>query len=114
MCGAERNYTRAGARWNALKSYLYLMFYTYVLRSLKDQRFYIGFTADLRARLEQHNDGTVNSTKHRRPLKLIYFEACLCKEDAMNREKYFKTHYGRMFLKKRLAGFLDNDNAAPG
>jgi len=43
----------------------------------------------------------VNSTKNRRPLKLIYFEACLSQADDLKREKYFKTYYGRMFLKKQ-------------
>ncbi|MFH6983594.1 GIY-YIG nuclease family protein [Marinoscillum luteum] len=82
------------------------MHYTYVLYSEKDQKNYVGYTEDLRARLKQHDQGSVISTKHRRPLRLIYFEACVDKKDAMKREKYLKTHYGRMYLKKRLAGFL--------
>ncbi|NNC45980.1 MAG: hypothetical protein HKN99_08870, partial [Winogradskyella sp.] len=44
----------------------------------------------------------VSSTKHRRPLKLIYFEACLDQKDAIKREKYLKTHYGKMYLGNRL------------
>ena len=77
-------------------------FYTYVLQSLKDNKLYYGFTNNLKSRIEQHNKGKVESTKYRRPLKLIYFEGCLNKEDALRREKYFKTHYGKLFLKKRL------------
>ena len=52
---------------------------------------------------EQHEKGRVDSTKNRLPVDLIYFEACRNKGDATRREKYFKTHYGKMFLKKRLA-----------
>lgn len=77
-------------------------FYTYVLRSIKDQKLYYGFTENLNLRIEQHNNGKVTSTKHRIPLELIYFEACLSKDDALRREKYFKTYYGNMFIRKRI------------
>ena len=77
-------------------------YYTYVLQSLKDLKFYYGYTENLKSRIEQHNKGKVESTKYRRPLKLIYFEGCLNKKDAIKREKYLKTYYGKMFLKKRL------------
>ena len=67
-------------------------FYTYVLLSEKDHNFYVGFTKDLAQRYEQHCLGEVQSTKGRRPLKLIYYEACLSQNDALKREKYLKTH----------------------
>jgi len=82
------------------------MYYTYVLQSEKDDRFYIGFTKDLKLRFEQHSKGTVNSTKNRRPFQLIYYEASLAQEDATNREKYLKTYNGRRFLHKRLKSYL--------
>ncbi|MCE4564035.1 GIY-YIG nuclease family protein [Maribellus sp. CM-23] len=77
-------------------------YYTYVLRSLKDGNNYTGYTKNLKLRFEQHCNGEVDSTKNRRPLVLIYFEACLNQQDATHREKYLKTYYGRMFLKNRL------------
>ena len=83
----------------------------YVLFSQKDSRLYYGYTKDLNLRIKQHINGEVQSTKHRRPLKLIYYEACLNKDDAIRREKYFKTHYGRMFLKKRLKEYFQSDNS---
>lgn len=82
------------------------MYYTYVLQSEKDGNFYVGFTADLKQRFEQHGKGLVDSTRERRPLKLIYYEACADIRDATNREKYLKTYYGRMFLKKRLKSYF--------
>ena len=82
------------------------MYYTYILQSEKDGNFYVGFTKDLKLRFELHEKGLVDSTKERRPLKLIYYEACIDNRDATNREKYFKTHYGRMFLKKRLKSYF--------
>ena len=63
------------------------MYYTYVLQSEKDGKFYTGFTENLKLRFEQHNKGLVESTKERRPLKLIYYEACLDRGDATKREK---------------------------
>ena len=78
-------------------------YYTYVLHSKKDGKNYTGYTHDFELRFEQHQKGEVQSTRHRRPLELIYYEACIDKDDAKSREKYFKTHYGRMFIKRRLA-----------
>ena len=66
------------------------MFLTYVLHSEKDDKLYVGFTKDLKSRFEQHQNGYVQATKHRRPLKIIYYEACLVKFDAIKREKYLK------------------------
>jgi len=82
------------------------MYYVYVLQSLKDRKFYTGYTEDLKLRFEQHQKGKVESTKNRRPLILIYYEACLSQEDALRREKYLKTYHGKMFLRKRLKSYL--------
>ncbi|MEK7212202.1 MAG: GIY-YIG nuclease family protein [Patescibacteria group bacterium] len=78
------------------------MFYVYVLKSVKDGKLYTGFAPNLRKRLTKHNDGKVFSTKNRRPLKCIYVEICLNKEDARSREKYLKAGAGKRFLKQRL------------
>jgi putative endonuclease len=78
------------------------MYFTYVLKSLKDQELYIGFTPNLRKRLELHNSGKVESTKSRIPMKLVYYEACESEEKAIKREKYFKTGFGRKFLTERI------------
>lgn len=80
-------------------------YYVYVLQSEKDVKNYAGYTQNLKLRFEQHKNGQVESTKHRLPLKLIYFEACINQEDALKREKYFKTYYGKMYLKNRLANW---------
>ena len=82
-----------------------MFFYTYVLVSLKDGRFYIGYTNDLRRRMEEHNLGKSFATNSRRPFKLIYYEAYLNKDDAENREDYLKSTIGRRFLSKRLRNF---------
>ncbi|MDP1994037.1 MAG: GIY-YIG nuclease family protein [Ignavibacteria bacterium] len=81
-------------------------YYTYVLKSLSDGKFYIGYTKNIKLRFEQHSKGLVESTKNRRPFILAYFEACLNQADALNREKYLKTHYGKLFLGNRLKSYL--------
>ena len=80
-------------------------YFVYILESLKDSKNYTGYTKNLKLRFEQHQNGEVESTSYRRPLKLIYFEACLNQQDALKREKYFKTHYGKIFLKNKLANW---------
>ena len=49
---------------------------------MKDGDFYTGSTENLKLRFEQHNEGLVESTKDRRPFRLIYYEACLDQNDA--------------------------------
>ena len=78
------------------------MFYTYVLKSRKDNKLYIGHSEDLKRRVAKHNQGLVLSTKNRRPLDLVYYEACLSEEKSVKREQYFKTGFGRRFLKNRI------------
>jgi len=86
------------------------MYYTYVLLSEKDSMFYTGTTKDLKKRLKQHNEGMVHSTSHRAPFKLIYYEACPCKEDAFQREKYLKNGKGKRYLRNRLKKSLEAVN----
>jgi len=78
------------------------MYYVYVLYSGADGNFYTGATGDLKKRLAEHQRGYVSSTRHRRPLKLVYYEACLSEEDALAREKYLKSGMGKKYLAGRL------------
>jgi putative endonuclease len=82
------------------------MFYAYVLYSKKDGNFYTGFTQNLKLRFDRHNKGRVESTKELRPKELIYYKACLNRDDAIHREKYLKTYHGKMYIKKRLKSYL--------
>ncbi|MFH1598116.1 MAG: GIY-YIG nuclease family protein [Patescibacteria group bacterium] len=87
------------------------MYYTYVLLGKRNGKFYIGFTNSLKKRLEEHKKGKVKSTKDRGKFVLVYYEACADKKDAIKREKYFKTGFGRRFLNNRLEGFLSGSTA---
>lgn len=82
------------------------MFTVYILESLRDQGWYIGYTSNLKNRLLYHNKGKCVSTKKRAPFKIIYFEVYLHKLDALGREKFLKSGAGRTFLKKQLKHYL--------
>ncbi len=82
------------------------MFYTYVLESRKNSRWYTGYTTDLRKRLKEHNNGLSTWTKGRGPFKIIYYEGCLNEYDARSREKYLKSGMGKRYIKNRLRRFL--------
>lgn len=66
------------------------MFYVYVLRSKKDRKLYFGYTNNLERRIKEHNLGMVESTKYRRPLKCVYYEAYTSRSDAVKREHNLK------------------------
>jgi len=79
-----------------------VFFYIYVLESLKGGERYIGYTNNLKRRIEEHKKGLSFATKFRLPFKLIYFGGCLNLEDAKRRENYLKTTQGRRFMGLRL------------
>src|SRR3990167_8539325 len=87
------------------------MFYTYILKSKKDGKMYTGSTKNLRLRFEQHKKGDVESTKYRRPLELIYYEACVVEDDARRREKVLKSYRGKMLLRNRLKSYFTGSSA---
>lgn len=82
------------------------MHFVYVLQSIKDGLLYTGYTANLRKRLKEHNQKKNESTKFRAPFTLIYYEACMNREDAKKRERYLKTAWGKRYIKNRLSKYL--------
>lgn len=77
------------------------MYYVYILK-LSDGSYYTGYSADLKRRINHHLNGSVESTKNYRPLKLVYYTAFLAKEKAVDFEKYLKSSSGFAFSNKRL------------
>ncbi len=83
------------------------MYYVYVLISGADCDFYTGATGDLKHRVQEHSEGMVETTRDRRPLELVYYEACNSRKDACRREKYLKTSAGKRYLRNRLSEHLE-------
>ena len=81
------------------------MYYVYLLKSKikKAKNIYIGYTSDLKKRIEEHNSGVTLTTRRLLPVELIYYESYKSKEDAKKRERALKWH-GKALgqLKKRL------------
>lgn len=94
-CGANIYIEKEVVSFTTMK----LPYSVYVLISLKDQKFYVGYSANVDQRLKDHANGNVVSTKDRRPLELIYIEYHNNKYDALRRERYFKTSKGRKALR---------------
>lgn len=84
------------------------MYYVYLLESLVDKTWYVGFTPSSPfKRLLTHNSKTVYYSKRKAPWKLIYFEAYLLRSDALGREKFLKSGSGKQFLKKQLRNYFE-------
>lgn len=89
------------------------MYYVYLL-SLNNGSTYTGFTNNLKRRLREHQTGQATSTKNKRPLQLIYYEAYISKTDAAARELYLKTGDGRRSMKKQLQHYLNKARSSNG
>lgn len=85
-----------------------MFYYVYILKSLKNDSLYIGYTSDLKKRLKKHNEGLNLATRPFTPYKLIYYEGFLNRIDAKNREIYFKSGYRRSSINKILKKYLKN------
>ncbi len=81
------------------------MYFIYVLESLVDQHLYVGYSDNIKRRLDEHNSGKVLATRNRRPFKVIHLEGFVNQQDATSREKFYKTGWGRTHLKRILKNY---------
>ncbi|MFA6016842.1 MAG: GIY-YIG nuclease family protein [Patescibacteria group bacterium] len=86
-----------------------MFYYVYILRSLKNNSLYIGYTSDLKKRFKEHNSGISQATKPFTPYRLIFYEAFLNRVDAKNREEYLKGGYGRKTIKLMINEYLEKN-----
>lgn len=82
------------------------MYFVYILHSHKDKKLYIGYSKDLENRFSLHTSGKVLSTKNRRPLELIYYEAYKNQLDAKKREIFLKSGSGHRFIQKQMVNYF--------
>jgi len=73
-------------------------YFVYILRSRKEESYYVGSTQNLKSRLERHNQGRSKYTKAKRPWELVYSEECHDRSIAMKREKEIKNRKSRQFI----------------
>ncbi len=86
-----------------------MFYYVYILL-LSNNKLYTGSTSNLIERVDKHKNGSVISTKNKRPIKLIHYEAYLNKSDALRRERYLKTTEGKRFLRQQIKLLLKELN----
>lgn len=78
------------------------MYYVYVLKSKIDGSLYYGHSSNLKQRIKEHNSGRTKSLKYKIPLVLIYYEKVDNLEQALKKERYFKSGFGRKYIKNKL------------
>ena len=76
------------------------MYYTYILKSNKNNKYYIGSTSNLNTRFLLHNLGKVKSTKAYKPWSIYYFEEFKSERDTILRERQIKSWKSRKMIEK--------------
>ena len=74
------------------------MYYTYIIETLNGKHRFIGHCRNLKSQLNQHNSRNVKATRDNRPWRIIYSEKFKIKNDAISREKYFKSISGQKWI----------------
>ena len=82
------------------------MYYVYVLKSLKNGRFYVGYTGDLENRVKEHNRGKTKGNYFNGPFELFYSEGFENIEDARKRERYIKSQKSHKYIESLVADTL--------
>ena len=82
-----------------------MFYYVYILEN-KENDTYIGYTNDLRKRLQEHNRKKNRSTKQGIPWRLIHYEAYRHRKDVIRIEKYLKANQGNRLLKRMLKEYF--------
>jgi putative endonuclease len=83
------------------------MFYVYILKSLKNGSYYVGYSHNPNNRLEEHNTKKVKATRYKIPYRIVYTEEFKTETEARKREYYIKRQKSRKFLE----GLLSDDRA---
>jgi predicted GIY-YIG superfamily endonuclease len=79
------------------------VFYVDLIESLSTQgKRYVGVTADLKQRLNEHNTGKSSHTSKFKPWRLITYVAFTDRAKAEAFERYLKSGSGHAFANKRL------------
>ena len=84
------------------------MYYFYTLRFRKSGKLYKGYTNDLKRRIRDHNSGNSTFTSQNGDFDLVFYEAFICRKDALGAEKYFKSGHGREVLNGKLVNYLSS------
>lgn len=92
------------------------MYYVYFLLSLKNKKVYVGRTTKTPTlREKEHNEGSNIWTRQNCPVKLVYYEQYHCEKDSIEREKFYKTGFGKKIKKIIVASVVfDSERSSDG
>jgi putative endonuclease len=85
-----------------LWGFFFMRYSVYILKSEKDESFYIGYSEDILKRLEKHNSSKTGYTSTKKPWKLVYTEGFDNKTDAIKREKFLKRQKNSTFYENLI------------
>lgn len=92
-----------------------MCYYIYFIESQKSSQVYVGRTdRDPNTRVTEHNRGLSTWSKSRKPFKLIYFEKYCCKEDAVRRELFYKSGFGKLIKKSIIMVLKSSGRSSDG
>ena len=90
------------------------MYYVYILKSLKNSKYYIGYTSDLNKRIQEHNNGKTKGNRFLAPFELVYKEEFEDATIARKREYYIKRQKDRQFIESLINGGVAQLGERPG
>jgi len=80
-----------------------MYYFVYILQSISNpDKYYVGYTTNIKERLIKHNEGGDKYTSKYKPWKIKNAISFIEKEKALAFEKYLKSHSGRAFAKKHF------------
>jgi len=80
-----------------------MIYHVYILQSLFDRSYYIGYTKDLTKRVLQHNRSKTGYSARKVPWELVYSESFNDKSAAIKRERFLKAQKSRDFIKRLIS-----------
>ncbi|MDD4271228.1 MAG: GIY-YIG nuclease family protein [Patescibacteria group bacterium] len=76
-------------------------YFTYILKSQKNNDIYIGSCENVLIRLNRHNTGKVKSTKGYKPWDLLESKQFNTRGEAVKQERFLKSHQQKEIIKRK-------------
>ncbi len=90
------------------------MHYVYIIKSIhRPEKTYVGFSADVKQRIQDHNDGKSKYTTQYKPWEILWVGTFAKEQTARDFEKYLKNASGKAFMRKRLISLHSSSHACP-
>ena len=81
---------------------IYMPYSVYILHGLTKDKFYIGYTADISARIIRHNQKSKGFTGSTNDWILVYQEEFILQSEAIQRERQIKSWKSKIKIKEMI------------